>query len=110
MRNKYEDTISSLTNLMEAVRDENNKIIKKFQPKKQVNKKGRLRAINNLRMNYIETDEELMRNKELTFDLKNYGYFKGLIRISEKTQYDEHKNYIKNMQNRFGGELPTDLK
>ena len=108
MRNKYEDTLSSLTNLMEGVRDDNNKIIKKFKPKK-VEKTARLRAINNLRMNYIETDEELMRNKELTFDLKNYGYFKGLIRISEKTQYDEHKNYIKNMANRFGGELPTDL-
>ena len=108
MRNKYEDTLSSLTNLMEGVRDDNSKIIKRFKPKK-VEKTTRLRAINNLRMNYIETDEELMRNKELTFDLKNYGYFKGLIRISEKTQYDEHKNYIKNMANRFGGELPTDL-
>ena len=108
MRNKYEDTLSTLNNLMEGVRDENNKIIKRFKPKK-VEKTNRLRGINNLRMNYIETDEELMRNKELTFDLKNYGYFKGLIRISEKTKYDEHKNYIRNMQNRYGGELPPEL-
>ena len=108
MRNKYEDTLSTLNNLMEGVRDEKNKIIKRFKPKK-VEKTNRLRGINNLRMNYIETDEELMRNKELTFDLKNYGYFKGLIRISEKTKYDEHKNYIRNMQNRFGGELPSEL-
>ena len=108
MRNKYEDTLSSLNNLMEGVRDESNKIIKRFKPKK-VEKTNRLRGINNLRMNYIETDEELMRNKELTFDLKNYGYFKGLIRISEKTKYDEHKNYIRNMQNRYGGELPPEL-
>ena len=108
MRNKYEDTLSSLTNLMEAIRDNNNKIIKRFAPKKEV-KTNRLRAVNNLRMNYIETEQELMRNKELTFDLKNYGFFKGLIRISEKTKYDEHKNYIQNIQNRFGGELPPDL-
>ena len=97
MRNKYEDTLSSINNLMEGIRDENNKIIKTYKPKKVV-KTNRLRGINNLRMNYIETDQELMRNKELTFDLKNYGYFKGLIRISEKTKYDEHKNYIKNIQ------------
>ena len=42
-------------------------------------------------MKYTESDQELMRNKELTFDLKNYGYFKGLIRISEKQKYNEHK-------------------
>ena len=109
MRNKYEDTFSSLNSLMEGVRDSNNKIIKKFKPKINVEKGGKLRAINNLRMNYIETDEELMRNKELTFDLKNYGFFKGLIRISEKKEYDEHKKYIKNMANKFGGELPPEL-
>ena len=108
MRNKYEDTLSSINNLMEGIRDENNKIIKTYKPKKVV-KTNRLRGINNLRMNYIETDQELMRNKELTFDLKNYGYFKLLIRISEKTKYYEHKNYIKNIQKRFGGELPPDL-
>ena len=60
-------------------------------------------------MNYIETDEELKRNKELTFDTRNYGYFKGLIRISEKSEYDKHKTYIKNIQNKFKGVLPLDL-
>ena len=91
MRNKYEDTFSSLNNLMEGIRDEKGKIIKKFQAKKREVKTGRLRGVNNLRMKYTESDQELMRNKELTFDLKNYGYFKGLIRISEKQKYDEHK-------------------
>ena len=108
LRNKYEDTLSSLNNLLEGVRDENNKIIKKFKPKK-VEKTGKLRGVNNLRMNYIETDEELMRNKELTFDLKNYGYFKGLIRISDKTEYDSHKQYIQNIINKYKGELPPEL-
>ncbi len=108
LRNKYEDCLSSLINLLEGVKDENNKIIKKFKPKK-VEKTGKLRAVNNLRMNYIETDEELMRNKELTFDLKNYGYFKGLIRISDKTEYDSHKEYIQNIINKYKGELPPEL-
>ena len=94
--------------MLEAVKDENNKIIKVFKPKK-VEKTGKLRAVNNLRMNYIETTEELMRNKELSFDLKNYGYFKGLIRISEKKKYDEHKNYINNIQKKFNGVLPPEL-
>ena len=110
MRNKYEDTLSSLTNLMEGIRDEQNKIIKKFQPKKKVVQKGRLRAVNNLRMNYIESDQELMRNKELTFDLKNYGYFKGLIRISETSKNKEHNDYIERIKKKYNEELPPDLK
>lgn len=109
LRNKYEDTLSSITNLLEGVKDENNKIIKKFKPKKPEKKGGKLRAVNNLRMNYRETDEELMRNKELTFDLKNYGYFKGLIRIAEKSKYDEHKQYIQNIIDKYKGELPPEL-
>ena len=108
MRNKYEDSLSSLNNLLDAIRDENNKIIKQFKPL-EINKKLRGRKVNNLRMNYIETDEELQRNKELTFDTRNYGYFKGLIRISEKNEYDKHKAYIKNIQNKFKGVLPPDL-
>ena len=108
MRNKYEDTASTLNNLLEGIRDEGNKIIKKFQPKKVV-KTNRLRGVNNLRMNYIETEQEFLRNKELSFDLKNYGYFKGLIRIAEKKRYDEHKNYINNIIKKFNGVLPPDL-
>ena len=109
VRNKYEDCLSSLTNLLEGVKDENNKIIKKFKPKKKEEKGGRLRAVNNLRMNYIETDEEFKKNKELTFDVKNYGYFKGLIRISDKTEYDSHKEYIQNIIKKYNGELPPEL-
>ena len=45
----------------------------------------------------------------MTFDTRNYGYFKGLIRISEKSEYDKHKTYIKNIQNKFKGVLPLDL-
>ena len=108
MRNKYEDTLSTLNDLLEGIRDDSNKIIKKFQPKKVI-KTNRLRGINNLRMNYIETEQEFLRNKALTFDLKNYGYFKGLIRISEKKKYDEHKNYINNIKKKFNGVLPPDL-
>ena len=109
LRNKYEDTLSTLNNLLEAVKDENNKILKRFKPKKSAEKSGKLRAVNNLRMNYIETTEELMRNKELSFDLKNYGFFKGLIRISEKSQYDSHKQYIQNIIDKYKGELPPEL-
>ena len=109
MRNKYEDTFNSLNNLFEAISDENNKIIKQFKPL-EINKKLRgKKHINNLRMNYIETDEELQRNKELTFDIRNYGYFKGLIRISEKNEYNNHKAYIDKIKKKFDGNLPSDL-
>ena len=109
LRNKYEDSSSSLNNLLEAIKDEDNKIIKKFKQRK-VEREGRLRAINNLRMNYIETDEELLRNKELIFDTKNYGYFKGLMRIASKSDYDEHNNYVKSIKDKYKGDLPQELK
>ena len=108
LRNKYEDTPSTINNLLEAIKDENNKIIKRFK-QKNIERPGKLRAINNLRMNYIETDEELMRNKELIFDLKNYGYFKGLIRISPKNEYDEHNNHIKSIKDKYNNNLPSEL-
>ena len=49
LRNKYEDTLSSINNLLEGMKNEDNKIIKRFKPKK-VEKTGKLRAVNNLRM------------------------------------------------------------
>ena len=108
LRNKYEDTTNGINDFLEAIKDEKNKIIKKFK-QKVIDTSGKLRGINNLRMNYIETDEELMRNKELIFDLKNYGYFKGLMRISPKSEYDEHKNYIENIKAKYNGHLPPEL-
>ena len=60
-------------------------------------------------MDYIETTEELMRNKELIFDFKNYGYFKGLIRIATKKEYDSHKQYIQKIVDKFKGQLPPEL-
>ena len=108
LRNKYEDSSSTINDLLEALKDDKNKIIKKFK-QKTAERPEKLRAINNLRMNYIETDEELMRNKELIFDLKNYGYFKGLMRISPKSEYDEHNNYIKSIKDKYNGILPSEL-
>ena len=69
MRNKYEDNLNSLNNLLDAIRDENNKIIKQFKPL-EINKK---------------------------------------LRGHEKSEYDKHKTYIKNIQNKFKGVLPLDL-
>ena len=98
-RNKYEDSLSSINNLLEGIRDEDNKIIKRFQPKKVIQTNKLRGRIDNLRMKYVESFDEK----------KIYGYFKGLIRISEKKQYDEHKNYINNLINKFNGVLPPDL-
>jgi len=114
MRNKYEDSLSSLTSLYEGIKDENNKILKEFKPKKKEQQSTKLRAgrkkIDNLSMKYIENEEELRKSKGKTFDLeKDYGYFKGLIRIAEKTEYDKHKEFIKNMTNNCGGKLPEEL-
>ena len=103
-RNKYEDTLSSLNDLLEGIKDENNKIIKKFKPS-EASKKLRAKKKNFLRMEYDENERGLLSN----FDHGNYGYFKSLIRISEKKEYDDHKNFIKNFQDEFKGVLPPDL-
>ena len=108
LRNKYEDNLSSLSNLFEAIKNEDNKILKSFEPKK-IEKKKRLRAIENLRMNYIETTDELQKCKELLFDSKYYGYFKGLMRLAKKSDYDSHKKYIEDIADKYGGELPPEL-
>ena len=102
-RNKYEDTLSSFNDLFEAFKDKNNKIIKRFQPIKMTQKLRGKRKFENLRMDYKEPDMDSVFGEE------KYGYFKGLIRISEKEKYDEHKAYIKNIQNKFNGKLPPDL-
>ena len=104
-RNKYEDTSSSLNDLLEGIKDENNKIIKKFKPL-AMPKKLRGKGKNFLRMDYDgENREGLKRN----FDQGNYGYFKTLIRISEKNMYNEHQNFIRKIKDEYNGVLPPEL-
>ena len=103
-RNKYEDTSSSLNDLLEGIKDENNKIIKRFKPL-EIPVKLRGKGKNFLRMDYKENEEGLKRN----FDQGNYGYFKVLIRISEKNAYNEHQNFVKKIKEEYNGILPPDL-
>ena len=103
-RNKYEDTSSTLNDLLEGIKDENNKIIKKFKPL-EIKQKLRGKRKNFLRMDYDEDERGLAKN----FDEGNYGYFKSLIRISEKKEYEEHKKFIKNIQEEYNGVLPPEL-
>ena len=103
-RNKYEDTSSTLNDLLEGIKDENNKIIKKFKPL-AIKQKLRGKRKNFLRMEYDENE----RGLALNFDQGNYGYFKSLIRISEKKEYEEHKKFIKKIQEEYNGILPPEL-
>ena len=104
LRNKYEDTLSSLNDLLEGLKDENNKIIKRFKPV-VTNQKLRGKGRNFLRMDYNEDERGLLNN----FDKGKFGYFKSLIRISEKKEYDEHKKFIKKIQDEYNGILPPEL-
>ena len=108
VRNKYEDQISSLSSVFDAIKNENNKILRSFDPK-IIEKKKRLKAIQNLRMNYIETKEELMRTKNLLFDSRYYGYFKALMRLAPLNEYTAHKNFIEGIKKKYNGKLPEEL-
>ena len=115
IRNKYEDSLNPITNLYEGIKDENNKIIKEFLPKQKGQESTKLRAgrkkkIDNLSMKYEDVNKDLESSKKNAFDAdKDYGYFKGLMRIAKQKDYEEHKEFIKNMANNFGGKLPEDL-
>ena len=113
VRNKYEDSLNPIANLYEGIKDENNKIIKEFQPKKKEQESSKLRArkkIDNISMNYNKNSEDFKSNINRAFDAnKDYGCFKGLIRIATQKDYEEHKQFIKNMANSFGGKLPEEL-
>ena len=104
-RNKYEDSLCSLTSLFEGIKDENNKILKEFKPKKEKEQTTKLRA----KKNKKHVDTLTMKYKDSFVKDKDFGEFKCLIRVAEKTKYDEHKQFINNMANNFGGKLPEDL-
>ena len=110
-RNKYNDEEICVNDLLEAMKSEENKILKKFDPPIKQKTTTKLRAAagkNFLKMNY-EDPEELLKNQSKTFDTKNYGLFKCLIRIAEKSEYEKHQKYITNMKNKFSGTLPPEL-
>ena len=61
-------------------------------------------------MNYNEKEKDFESSKNNAFDTdKDYGCFKGLIRIAKQKDYEEHKEFIKNMADNFGGKLPEEL-
>ena len=109
-RNKYNDEEICVNDLLESMKSDENKILKKFDPpiKKKTTTKLRAAGRNFLQMKYEEPDE-LLRNQSKTFDTKNYGTFKCLIRIAEKSEYEKHEKYINNMKNRYNGNLPPEL-
>ena len=112
MRNKYVDTKSTSNSLFEAMRNDEGKIVQKFEAKKK-EKKARLRGIkgaDNLYMEYNEDKLELKKNQGKTFDLNNFGCFKGLTRIAEKNKYLEHEKFKKNLLKQYNNKLPEELE
>ena len=112
MRNKYVDTKLTANSLFEVMRNDDGKIIKKFEAKKK-EKPTRLRAFKgaeNLYMEYNEDKLELKKNQGKTFDLNNFGYFKGLTRIAEKSKYLEHQKFKEKLLQEYNNKLPEELE
>ena len=108
IRNKYTDTKINDTYLFESMKDIDKKIIKRYDSIS--NNNDNINTINNLDNSLIENEQEVTRNKSLTFDFKDYGYFKGLVRIAQKEKYDNHESYIKKIKNKFNNNLPPELQ
>ena len=112
MRNKYIDTKLTANSLFEVMRTDDGKIIQKFDAKKK-EKTTRLRGIkgaDNLYMEYKEDKLELEKNQGKTFDLNNFGCFKGLTRIAEKNKYLEHQKFKENILKKYNNKLPEELE
>ena len=111
MRNKYIDTKMTAKSLFELMRTDEGKIIKKYESKKKEN--VRLRGIknaDNLYMEYKEDFLELQKNQGKTFELNNFGQFKGLIRIAEHNEYKKHQKYKKDLIQKYNNKLPSELE
>ena len=112
MRNKYIDTKLTANSLFEVMRTDDGKIIQKFDAKKK-EKTTRLRGIkgaDNLYMEYKEDKLELEKNQGKTFDLNNFGCFKGLTRIAEKDKYLEHQKFKEKLLKKYNNKLPEELQ
>jgi len=112
MRNKYIDTKLTANSLFEIMRSDEGKIIQKFEAKKK-EKTTRLRAIKgatNLYMDYSEDKLELRKCQGKTFDLNNFGFFKGLTRIAEKNKYLEHQKFKEKLLEEYKNNLPEELQ
>ena len=112
MRNKYIDTKLTANSLFEVMRSDEGKIIQKFEAKKK-EKTTRLRAIKgaaNLYMEYSEDKLELKKCQGKTFDLNNFGFFKGLTRIAEKSKYLEHQKFKEKLLEEYNNNLPEELQ
>ena len=112
MRNKYIDTKLTANSLFEIMRNDDGKIIQKFEAKKK-EKTTKLRGIkgaDNLYMEYKEDKVELQRNQGKTFDLNNFGCFKGLTRIAEKSKYLAHQKFKENLLKEYNNKLPEELE
>ena len=112
MRNKYIDTKLTANSLFEVMRNDDGKIIQKFEGKKK-EKTGKLRGFkgaDNLYMEYKEDKLELLKNQGKTFDLNNFGCFKGLTRIAEKNKYLEHQKFKEKLLKEYNNKLPEELE
>ena len=112
MRNKYVDTQLTSNSLFEAMKNDEGKIIQKFDAKKK-EKTGKLRGIkgaDNLYMEYSEDKISMQRNQGKTFDLSNFGCFKGLTRIAEKSKYLEHQKFKNKLLEQYNNKLPEELE
>ena len=111
MRNKYVDTKLTAKSLFDLMRSDEGKIIKKFESKQIENPRLRgFKRADNLYMEYKEDFLELQANQGKTFDLNNFGVFKGLIRIAEKSKYLEHEQFKKKILKKYNNKLPEELE
>ena len=107
IREKYSD-VEKDSGIFDAMKDINSKIVKRYTSNDD--EFFEMISQNTLGTTDYETAEkETMKNLLMSFDVKDYGSFKGLIRIGEKEKMVEYEKFIQKIEKDNGGIVPKEL-
>ena len=92
VRGKYNDEQSS-SDIFDAMKSTDSKIVNQYSSEEnELLDMMRQQTLGTT--DYATAEKENMKNLAMSFDLKDYGVFKGLIRIGEKSKMDEYEKCV----------------
>ena len=106
VRGKYIDEQSS-SDIFDAMKSIDSKIVKQYSSEEnELLDMMRQQTLGTT--DYATAEKENMKNLAMSFDLKDYGVFKGLIRIGEKSKMDEYEKVIQKIKAENNGTIPKE--
>ena len=107
VRGKYEDK-ADINSIYEALSNPQNKIAKRYSSTNNNNNNNNM-YMSTTGLDYIETEKMHLQNMSMCFDIKQYGSFKGLVRVAEKAKMKEYNDFIEQVIQSNNGVIPREL-